>query len=100
MIVFVFVFFNSCYLNLDYEWNTLLYFFFSFFKTYKNRFDFSVIKDHLFYHHKTDLNFYFQKPHFLNTTKQIWYFDKSKSIIFTNQNRFEIFLKQKKRLHS
>ena len=62
------------------------------FKTYKNKSDFSVIKDNLFYHHKTDLNFYFQKLPFLNTTKQIWYFDKSKSIflpIKTNLNFFK-----------
>ena len=31
------------------------------FKTYKNRCDFSVIKNQFFYHHNTDLNFYHQK---------------------------------------
>ena len=47
--VFVFVFFNSCWINLDYEWNSLLKkIFFIFFKTYKNKFDFSIVKNHFF----------------------------------------------------
>ena len=48
--VFVFVFFNSCWINLDYEWNSLLKkIFFIFFKTYKNKFDFSIVKNHFFF---------------------------------------------------
>ena len=50
MIVFAFVLFNSCCINLNYEWNSLLKkIFFIFFLTYKkNIFDFSAIKNQFF----------------------------------------------------
>ena len=70
-------------------------FFFCYYKTdliiykLKNHFFFLVLKNRsntfsnqktLFYVINTDMNFYLQKPFFLNTTKQFWHFYKSKSI--------------------
>ena len=49
-------------------------------KILQNIFEFLSLKTIFFYHHKTYLNFYYQKPLFLHITKQIRYFDKSKSI--------------------
>ena len=49
MIVSVFVLFNSCCINLSYDWNSLLKQSFPYFlKHIKNRYDFSVIKKSFF----------------------------------------------------
>ena len=72
MIMSVFVLFNSCCINLSYDWNSLLKQSFPYFlKHIKNRYDFSVIK----------------KPFFFIITKQIW--------SFTNQKNFFLVLKYK-----
>ena len=78
----VFVLFNSCCINLNYKWNSLLKkIFFILLKHIKNRFEFSIIKNHflvlkkkkiwyfsnqktLFPVINTDMNFYLQKPLF------------------------------------
>ena len=73
---------------------------FSFFLTYKkNRSDFSTTKKSFF--KKKILQNIFEflslKTIFLNTTKQIWYFDKSKPTFLTNQNRSDFLKKNKRR---
>ena len=68
------------------------------FKTYKKQIWFFYCqKPFLLFHHKTDLNFYYQNHFFLNTTKHIWYFDKSKSFLFFNNKNKSKFLKTKRR---
>ena len=92
MFVFVFVFFNSCWINLDYEWNSLLKkIVFIFFKTYKNKFDFSIVKNHFFLSSQYRSRFLPSKTNFSTYYKidlvfwQIIFF-------FINQNKFEFFL--------
>ena len=95
--VFVFVFFNSCWINLDYEWNSLLKkIFFIFFKTYKNKFDFSIVKNHFFfYHHNTDLDFY-QNHFFYILQNRFGILTNLFFFFFINQNKFEFFLNIKR----
>ena len=73
---------------------------FSFFLTYKkNRSDFSTTKKSFFLKKilQNIFEFLSLKTIFLNTTKQIWYFDKSKPTFLTNQNRSDFFKKNKRR---
>ena len=51
-----------------------------FFLVLKNRSNTFSNQKTLFYVINTDMNFYLQKPFFLNTTKQFWHFYKSKPI--------------------
>ena len=97
--MFVFVLIHDC-INSYYEWNSFLkkIIFILFFNN-KNRSVFSVIKNLFififFYHHNTNLNFYLQKPLFSpHTTKQIWYFDKSKSFFFYQLKYIWLFSKE------
>ena len=91
VLVFVFVFFNSCCINLNYEWNSLLKKSFSFFKTYrKNRFDFSIVKNTFFYYNKTNLIFLLlkKKPFFFSSLeKHIWYFLNQKTSWLYDKHR-------------
>ena len=56
------------------NWKTI------FFLVLKNRSNTFSNQKTLFYVINTDMNFYLQKPFFLNTTKQFWHFYKSKPI--------------------
>ena len=88
MIVFVFILFNSCCINLNYEWNSLLKKIFFILLQHRNIFDFFVIKEH-FYYHKTNLIFYKpkkKKKHFLVLKKTDLIFYKSKDFILCNKH--------------
>ena len=90
--VFVFVFFNSCWINLDYEWNSLLKkIFFIFFKTYKNKFDFSIVKNHFFFIITIQI-WIFTKTTFSTYYKIDLVFWQIIFFFFINQNKFEFFL--------
>ena len=91
--------FNSCCINLYYEWNSLLKNSFSFFfKNIKNRSDFSVIKNLFFFnYHKTNLIFYKPKKPFLflKFLKIDLIFFKSKDFVLCNKQNKSEFLSPK-----
>ena len=91
--------FNSCCINLYYEWNSFLKKSFSFFlKNIKNRSDFSVIKNLFFFnYHKTNLIFYKPKKpfSFLKFLKIDLIFFKSKDFVLCNKQNKSEFLSPK-----
>ena len=97
MIVFVFVFvlFNSCCINLNYEWNSLLKKYFSFFYNIKTDLIFLLSKNHLFYYHKIDLIFYKPKKIiFLVLKKLIWYLSNRKTLFYVINTNLNFYLQK------
>ena len=107
--LWLFVLFNSCSINLCYEWNSLQKNLFHIFGHIKNRFDFSVIKNHFFYYHKMDLIFYKVKTiffrflkidmiflqtkiNFFSLPKQIWNFSPKTIFFYTYKNISNLFI--------
>ena len=93
MIVFVFGLFNSCCINLNYEWNSLLKKIFFILLQHKNRFDFSIIKKTIFLIIiKQIWSFINQKTIFLSSWKQIWYFSNKKTLFYVINTDLNFYL--------
>ena len=97
MIVFVFVFFNSCCMNLNYDWNSLLKKSFSFFfNIYKPDLIFLLLKKIFFIISKQIWSFINPKTFFffLVLKKQIWYFSNQKTLFYVIKTYLNFYLQK------